>query len=434
MGRIFCTLAAAVLLTTLAASALADWPHFMGPNRDGVSPETNLLDRWPEAGPPERWRVDLGEGFGGAAIRDGRVYLLDREGDERDVLRVFDLESGEELDSYGYERRGRLSVHGSRSTPTVDDELVFTVGGFGDVHAIDRDTLEPVWNMDLNQQYPEGHLRWGFAQSPLVHGDLLILTPTHPGSPGLIAVNKRDGEVVWESEPFGGDYYTSPDLRTVLGTTGVLILSNEVLAFINPDTGETIWTYDGYRNQFPIPSPTVLDDGERIFLTGGYDAGSQMIRVSGSPAAGFSFEELFTLERGAQLHPAIQIDNHLYANINENATLRRDTMSLAGLACINPDTGEIVWRTGEDPNFDRGNVIYADGRLIILDGQSGWLHLANPTPDGYDEVSRTQVFEYERPLNKNVWAPMALADGRLVLRDQQELVCLDLRDAGRASR
>ncbi|MEX0742647.1 MAG: hypothetical protein WD079_07595, partial [Phycisphaeraceae bacterium] len=92
-----------------------------------------------------------------------------------------------------------------------------------------------------------------------------------------------------------------------------------------------------------------------------------------------------------------------------------------------PASGEIVWRTGEDPNFDRGNVIFADGKLIILDGQNGLLYLVNPTPTGYEEISQTQVFDPDRPRSNNIWAPMALSDGRLIVRDQNELVCLDLR-------
>lgn len=432
--RVFVSmLTVAVLLGAWAIPASADWPQFMGPDRDGTSDATNLLDTWPEQGPNERWRTSIGEGFGGAAIRDGAVFLLDREGDQRDVLRVFDLDSGEELWHYAYEREGRLSVQGSRSTPTVDDELIFTVGGFGDVHAISRETHEPVWRMNLAEEFPENVLRWGFAQSPLVHDDLLILTPTHPESPGLVALNKHDGEIVWESEPFGGDYYSSPDLRTVAGETGVLIVTNDQVTFVDPETGETIWKYNGYQNQYPIPGPTVLDDQQRIFITGGYEDGSVMIRVS-KDGDSYDFEELFRLRGGAQLHPALQHGDHLYLNINENATLRRGAMQHGGLACLDPDTGEIVWRTGEEPNFDRGNVILADGRLIVLDGQTGYLHLVDPSPEGYDEISRAKIFDYDRPRNNNVWAPIALADGRLVIRDQNELVCLDLRPDAQASR
>lgn len=424
---------AALLLSVLALPALGEWPQFLGPNRDGVSAETNLLDDWPDDGPSELWRVDIGRGFGGAAIRDGQVFLLDRQGDQQDVLRVFDLENGEELWQFAYEREGRLSVDGSRSTPTVDEELVFIVGGFGDVHAISRETHEPVWRIGLTEEYPENTLRWGFAQSPLVHDDLLILSPTHPESPGLVALNKQTGEVVWESEPFGGDYYSSPVLRTILGETGILMISNEQLTFVAPDTGETIWRYNGYRNQFPIPSPTVLDDQQRIFITGGYEDGSVMIRVRESNGR-YDFEELFRLEGGAQIHPALQHGDYLYLNINENATLRRPTMHRGGLACINPDTGDIVWNTGADPNFDRGNVMLADGKLIILDGQTGYLHMANPTPRGYDEIARARVFDYERPRSNDVWAPMALANGHLVIRDQNEMVCLDLRRERQAAR
>lgn len=427
MRTILSSFAVLTFLATAATTAsAADWPHFNGPDRTGVSHETALLQSWPENGPEQLWRVPVGEGFGGAAIRDGRVYLLDREGDERDVLRVFDLDTGEEQWSHAYTREGRLSHHGSRSTPAVDDEIVFAVGGFGDVYAVDRESGESVWHFNLAERFEEGDLNWGFAQSPLVLGDHLILTPTHPESPGLIAVDKQTGDVVWESEPFGGDYYASPDRRTIAGTEGLLQITNRQLSLINPENGETIWIYDGWNCRWPIPSPTVLDDGQRIFITGGYEAGSVMIRVNESGGE-HSFDELFRLEGGAQLHTAIQIDDHLYLNLNENATLRRETRQYGGLACIDPDEGEVVWRTGEEPNFDRGNVIYADGRLIVLDGQNGLVHLINPSPEGFQEVSQARVFDPDRPRGNNIWAPIALGDGRLVVRDHNEMVALDLR-------
>lgn len=415
---------AAVLAMGVAGEVRGDWPEFLGPNRDAVSTETGLLEQWPEDGLRELWRVDTGRGFGGPAVRDGRVYLLDRQGARQDVLRVFDIETGEELWDFSYTREGRLSHEGSRSTPTVDDELVFVVGGFGDVHAVERETGEPVWRLNLEERYAETRLGWGFAQSPLVYEDLLILSPPHPESPGLVAVNKETGETVWESEAFGGDYYSSPIVRTVHGVEGVLMITNRAVTFVEPESGETIWQYEGYSNQYPIPAPTVLEDGERIFITGGYEDGSVMIRVTESGGE-YGFEEVFRLEGGAQLHPAIEHEGYLYLNLNENATLRRNTMRHGGLACIDPDEG-IVWRTGAEPNFDRGHVMMADGKLIVLDGQNGQLHLVEPSPEGYEEISRVQVFEYDRPRSNNTWAPMALSDGLLVLRDQNEMVCVDI--------
>jgi len=405
----------------------ADWPQFLGPDRSSVSPETGLIDQFEGGQAAIRWSVDIGPGFGGASVVDGEVYLLDRVMNEADVLRVFDAKSGKELWSYRYEAEGRLSKHGSRSTPTVDDQHVYTVGGFGDLYCFSRKTHKPVWHVNLADKYSRGQLKWGFAQSPMLYKDTVIVTPTHPQSPGLVALDKHTGEVVWEAEAFGGDYYASPIMRTVAGRQGVLQIANKAVYFINPDNGKTIWKYEGYDDcNWPIPAPTVLPDGERIFITGGYDAGSVMIRVTGD-GSDYKIEELFRHKSGAQIHPAIFIDGYLYANINENTTLRRSTMKDGGLACINPNTGKIAWRTGEDPNFGRGGVLFADGKLIVLDGQNGNLYLVKPDPDRYIELSRAKVFDLKRDRGNDIWAPLALSDGLLIIRNQSQLQCVDMK-------
>ncbi len=324
--------------------------------------------------------------------------------------------------------------------PTVTETHVFTVGGFGDVHCLDRKTHEAVWHFNLGKRYTAGKLNWGYAQSPLVYKDTVILTPTHEETPVLIAVKATTGEKVWESPApdkggeFSADYYNSPVIRTVLGVQGVMLLSNNQVSFVNPDDGQLIWKYNGYGVKFSIPSPTVLPDGERIFITGGYGCGSVMIRVKKSGEA-YAFDEIFRLPKdGSQLHPALAYGDHLYVNINENDKIKtKATRKDGGLACMDPTNGNILWRTGRDENqpfFDRGHVLRVGDKLLILEGQLGSLHLAQAVPTGYQELARAQVFHPEKPRDNNIWAPMAWVDGLLVLRDQHEIKCLDLRPAG----
>lgn len=417
-----------ILSVYAALSFAGEWPQFLGPNRDGVSTE-KVASKWPAGGPSVKWSIPVGPGFGGAAIRDGQVFILDRVMDEADVLRVLDVKTGKELWSYRYDAKGRLSHYGSRSVPTVDDDAVYTVGGFGNLYCISRKTRQPLWHVNLAEQYPRGELKWGFAQSPLLYKGLVIAAPTDVSSPGLVAFDKKTGKVVWESEAFGGDYYVSPILRTVAGRQGVMQLANKVLAFVDPETGKTLWKYEGYdKCSWPIPAPTVLADGERIFVTGGYGAGSVMIRVTSAGGSGaFKVEELFRLSSGAQIHAPIEHNGFLYANINENATLRRNTMKDGGFACIDPKSGEIVWRTGADPNFDRGAVLLAGERFIVLDGQNGVIYLVAPDATKYSEVSRAKVFDLKSERGNDIWAPMALSNGLLVIRNQDTLKCLEIQ-------
>lgn len=404
--------------------ARADWAQFEGPDRSGVAPAIKLMAKWPAEGPEVLWTKRLGAGFGAAAVKDAMVFVLDRPDSDSDVLRVFDLQKGGELWRYQYESKGRFSHPGSRSTPTVDDDHVYSVSSLGQVYCISRKTHKPVWTLHINKEYPEGRLKWGFAQSPLLHDGKLIVTPVSPDSPGLIAINKDDGKVIWESEKFGGDYYSSPTIRTIAGVTGVLQIFNNDVVFVNTDNGKIIWKYSGYYCKFPIPAPTVLPDGKTIFITGGYEAGSVMIRVNKS-ASGYKFDELFKMVEGSHLHPVIHHGGFLYANINENKTTRGAGMKNGGLACIDPANGKVLWRTGDNPHLNRGNFVLADGKFIMLDGQLGDLYLIEPSSKGFRPISKSPVLKQQSTRKQNeVWAPIAISDGLAIVRDQRSLKCV----------
>jgi outer membrane protein assembly factor BamB len=419
---------------TLGVNA-ADWPRFLGPNQNSTSAETGLMNKWPAKGPKQLWTIPVEIGFGGAAVVDNEIYMFDHEAQddpEEEVLRVLDLATGKEKWRFAYETQGRLSHPGSRSTPTVDGDFVYIVGGFGHVHCVNRKTQKSVWSLSLTELlgYDVTQHKWGYAQSPLVHNDLVIVSPTGPDSPGLVGLNKKTGKLVWSSEAkFGGDFYASPMVRTIAGREGVIINANLHLAFIDPANGKTIWKFTGWDCKFPIPTPTLLPDGKHLFVTGGYGAGSVMIRVD-KKGKGFEASEVWRLPTdGSQLHPGLFYKGHLYVNINENDKLKGDAKKDGGLACIVPRTGEILWRTGEDPNYERGNLLLADDKIIIMDGYLGELALVKPDPKRYIELSRVKVFPAsDRKKRNEIWSPMALSDGYLIVRDFFEMKCFDLRD------
>lgn len=428
---------AAVLLTLTAGVVAEDWPEFLGKNRDAKVEYKGLATSWPEDGPPVMWSLETGPGFGGASIVDGEVFLLDRVGNQGDVLRVLDLKTGQEKWRYQYEAEGTVRYHGSRCTPTVDGDLVFSIGPMGDVYCISRTKKKPVWQLNLTKKYEFEKLNWGHAQSPLVYNDKLIVTPTHGDTPALVALNKKTGEVVWESpapeasEKYGSDYYASPIVRTVAGRTGIMQITNGQVSFVDPETGKMIWKYTGYDIKFAIPAPTVLPDQQHIFVTGGYGDGSVMIKVT-KAGDGFNVEELYRLPKdGCQIHPAINYEGYLYANINENDKFRRGAREQGGIACIEPATGKILWRTGGDPFFSRGGVILVGDKLVALDGENGNLHLIDPNPKAYKELARANVLDARK---QQAWAPLAFSDGLLIVRDQTTMTCLDLRAGAKVSK
>ena len=209
-------------------------------------------------------------------------------------------------------------------------------------------------------------------------------------------------------------------LRKISGVEAVVMLTKDQLTAINPKSGEILWKYKGYFNRIPIPSITSIGDG-RIFVSGGYGAGSVMIKVT-AKGNQFEVDELFRLkEQGSQIQPVLLFNDYLYANFNTNENLRGDNQD--GLVCLDLD-GKIKWQTLTSPNFERGNLIIAGGLLLILDGKIGELAMIDPNPNAYKELARTKVFDDEKG---TMWGPMAFSEGKLILRSQTEMKCLDLR-------
>jgi len=401
----------------IAFGAGADWWQFQGPDRNGISPEKGLMRSWPEGGPRELWSFPLGEGYAGPAVRDGEVYILDRVDEKQDVLRCLDLMTGAERWNYAYDAPGSVGHTGSRTPPTVSETHVFSVGMLGDFLCIDRKTHQPVWHKNILADFGSELPSWGVSQAPSLWRDLVIVAPQ--ASDAFVAAFRQDtGELVWKSPSLGQVGYVTPVVTTLAGVEqAVMLAAYGQTAGISLEDGSILWSYDGYGCQIPIPYPTPLP-GDRLFITGGYDAGSAMIQVKRDGAA-FEVTELFkTDECGSQIHQPLFYEGHLYVNSNTNS--RTD-----GMLCMTLD-GQLRWRTRDSrdlPKFERGNLLLADGMIIALDGKTGILHLIDPSPSGYKELAHAKIFN-----GNKMWSPMALTQGRLLLRDQETMKCLDLKN------
>ncbi len=413
-----------------------DWPGFQGPRRTGVSGETGLVSSFPPgAGAKVLWRVDLNEGFGGAAIAGGEVFVMDREPGEADILLCLDLETGRERWRHVDEVAGRLSFPGSRNTPTVEGGHVFTIGGFGQVNCLERGTGRSVWRFPIMDEFGvERPPNWGYAQSPLVVGDVVVACVLSD-EVGLVGLDKATGEVLWKTGPLGSTM-SQPTHCVIKGVAQILLLSTidrdareGILASFSPLDGRLLWESDVYYNKYPIPVP-VLVGKDRLLLTGGYEAGSVMLRLGG-PGDAIEVEELYRLDGGSQIHPPQIVGEHLYIMLNENANYKTRIQREAsgGLACLRLADGGEVWRTGNDPYFGRGSMILADGKLLIQDGHNGVLRIVEPSPQGYRQLAEDNVFGVDDlDEDRQFWSPLALSDGRLVMRGQGRLFCVDLRE------
>lgn len=437
-------------LFALAGSvAAADWPQFQGPSRDGRSTETGLkLSGWKAGEPPVKWEKKLNEGFGGAAIAGGEVFLLDRRDDTNDVLLCLSLEDGSEKWSYSYEFPGKLPFPGSRGVPLVEEDAVYFIGGFGQVFRVNRQNHDADWVVSIQEQYGAEPPKWGWAQSVVKVGDVIVVPAMAP-EVGLIGLNAKTGKEVWRTEGFG-DSHSTPTVLTLHGVEQAVFVATKrdggnnlgTTISVEPSSGKVLWKTDAYFNKIPIPFPTKVTE-DLVFLTGGYGDGSAMIRVTKN-GDDWKVEKVFALKQGTQVHPPFVIGDHIYLLANENDNHNGAARKTGGLMCLDFD-GKTIWQTGDSPFMGRGNMILVDGHLLIQDGEVGYLRAVKPSPKGYEEVAMTDVFgkktEVDADVAKQVaagrdtikmpdfkyWSPMALSDGRLVMRGQDTLKCLDLR-------
>jgi outer membrane protein assembly factor BamB len=413
----------AIVSLSVACAIAADWPGYLGPKRDGASVEKGLLRTWPKEGPKVLWTVATGVGYGGPVVSGGKVYLFDRDDNVGDNLRCFNFSSGAELWNFAYDAPAKLNHPGSRSAPAVDGNNVYTCGPLGDLYCIGTSTHKPVWKKNVWKDFGGSQLpMWALTQNPLIYGKLLIVAAQTP-KVGVVAYDKRTGDVKWKSAPLEGQAgYVSPSIVKV-GKKDHLVMisaskgmgrtaSGGSIVGMDPLSGKTLWTYNGW--QCAIPVPHAVDAGEgRVLVMGGYKSGAAMIKVEKKADGAYGVTELFkTIDFGSHTQPPILYKDHFYVQYTTND--RFD-----GLVCMGMD-GKINWKTGDAPAFNKGGAVLADGLLLVVDGNKT-LYLIDPDPSGFKPLASAELLD----AGEN-WAPIALADGKLLIRDQKHLKCVSV--------
>jgi len=402
--------------------AQADWPQFLGPGRNSVAESAKGLPRsWPKGGPKVLWRIPVGDGFGGAAIYGDSVVLLDRNGVRGDIIRRLRLADGKDVWSRAYDAPGKLSHHGSRTTPAVDGKYVYTVGPFGHVYAVRFSNGTIVWRTNLIDEWGAKLPTWGVSTSPLLLGKYVIITPWGTRA-AVIAIDRARGKLAWATpNPKGIALDYSSPVPMKLGRAAMVVASGKKGYTIGVDanTGRPLWFYGAYRCSIHVPSPMILDNG-RILITGGYGGGSVMIQVVAT-SRGYAVREMWKNPRlGSTLVQPVAYKNFIYINKGFKS-------SQHGMACLALN-GRVMWDTGRSPSFDMGPLLLADGLIFALDGKTGDLVMVEPNPKGYKELGRTRFLR-----GPQVWAPIAYSNGKLVLRDRTTLVCVELSKGAKKS-
>ena len=395
-------------------TARGSWPGFRGARGDGICHESvPLADTWPENGPRRLWAIDVGEGYAGAAIHRGRVYVLDYDQTAAaDTLRCLSFDDGREIWRFAYPVKVKRNHGMSRTVPAVTDRYVVGLGPKCHVTCLDAVTGEQKWMLDLVRDHGTRVPPWYAGQCPFIDGSRAILAPGGPDAL-LLAVELETGAIAWKTpNPMAWSMTHASIVRVVLGGVPTYVYcANRGVVGVSAETGEILWHTDAWKIAIAtVPTPLPVGDG-RIFFSGGYNAGSIMMHIDRTDAGRFEPRVQYRLgpeSFGATQQTPIFYKGHIYG-------IRPDGQ----LVCLRLD-GSVKWTSGSRFTFGLGPFLIADDRLYALD-DDGHLSLVRAVPERFERLAHARVLE-----GTQAWGPMAMASGRLIARDLRHVVCLEV--------
>jgi outer membrane protein assembly factor BamB len=424
--RLLCLL---LLLPGFQPVQADDWPQWFGPNRDGVYREEGLVEKFPPGGPPIRWRTAIGSGYAGPAVTAGRVFVMDRfsvtNGSNTERVLCLNEADGKPLWTNQYDCVFNLGYPaGPRVTPAIDHGKVYTLGAMGFLACWDAHTGQKIWSHDLPSEYKAKRPTWGFAGEPLVDGNKLICLAGGENA-CVIAFNKDTGAELWRALSASQPGYSAPVIFEAGGCRQLIIWNPQSLNSLDPETGKLYWSQPYKANQgMSIVTPRKLGN---LLLVSSFYNGSMLVRLAtNEPKAelvwkGASDSEVKTEGLHCVMASPVLEEGYIYG-----------VCSYGQLRCLKLNTGERVWETfapvtGKSTRWGTAFII-RNGTRYFLWNELGDLIIARLSPAGYEEISRAHLLE---PLNRDagrkvVWCHPAFADKSMFVRNDQELVRVDL--------
>jgi outer membrane protein assembly factor BamB len=413
-----------------------DWPQWGGPQRDLVWRETGLVDELPAGELPRKWSAPLGAGYTGPAVADGRVFVADRLEDEK-VERVlaFDASDGKPLWTHRYAAEyGALQYPlGPRATPTIDGNRVYALGAVGHLKCLDAKTGEAIWEKFLPDDFGTKLPIWGMAAAPLVDGDQLIVLAGGADGSLVVSLDKATGKELWRSLDDEQVGYCPPVILEFGGQRQLIIWHPTAVSAIDPDDqGKLLWEVP-FEVGAGMTISTPRKQGSRLFLTGFYcgplmiDLGADGLRPDVLWRTAPGNNEVKNNSMHAVMCTPVFTDSHVYG-----------VGSYGDLRCLDAKTGEIVWETREPTGDGRWwnafIVPLGDGpttggaRRVLIHNEQGELILADLSPEGYRELSRSMLIEPTQPIMRRmtVWSHPAFAGKCVFARNDKELICVSL--------
>ena len=394
---------------------LAQWPQFGGPNRNFQADAPPLASAWPAEGPKKLWTRELGPGFSGIAVSNGRLFTMYNRGGlgsngVEEVVVAIDQATGKTIWEYGYRAPFKVDADvgpGPHATPLVDGGRVYTTGATGKFLCLDENTGKVLWMHDLKVEYNGSPLIYGYASSPLLYKDKIIL-PVGGNGYALMAFDKTNGRAVWRSGSFT-NAYSSPLAITVDGQDQIVVVMKQDIVAVDPNTSNLLWwrpqkAESGLNITMPVWGPDNL-----LFVSSAYNGGSQVLRLH-QTGGKTTIDQLWTSYKMHVHHSnVVRIGSMIVGSSGD--------FGPAPLTAVDVTTGKVLWQTRD---FPKVNILVADHKAILLD-EDGLLALATLSPDGCKLLAKAQL------LDKLSWTAPALAGTKLYVRDKKEIAAFDLK-------
>jgi outer membrane protein assembly factor BamB len=390
-----------------AIAIAADWPQWRGPARDGLSTETGLLKSLPSSGPKVMWSISsLGDGYGSLAIAGSNIYVQGRKGNDS-VVHCLDRNEGKTLWSsplgrYLDQDRGG----GSRGTPTLDGDKLFALSENGDLACLNAKDGTKLWSKNILKEYGGSNPHWLLAESPLVDGNFLVVTPGGNGA-GVVKLEKATGKTVWTCKELHEEAgYSSCIVADIQGIRTYMSLTSEAGIGVRASDGKLMWHYEKPANRTANCATPIYSDN-RVFYTSAYGTGCGLLELKAKNGTIEANEVYFNRDMQNHHGGVLLVKDHLYG------------FSASILTCMEFKTGKVAWK---NRSVGKGSLTYADGLLFLL-GETNVAGLAVATPDEYKETGRFRIEDSGRPS----WAHPVVSNARLYIRNQGALTCYDVK-------
>lgn len=429
--RLLISMAAVGLCCSIASVttfANFDWPQWRGPDRNGVSKETGLLKEWPAGGPKLLWQVnDIGDGYSTPAVAGTRIYMMSNNGMENEFVQALSTQDGKVLWQMRVGNVGNPNQNPpypkARSTPTIDGDFVYALGSDGDLACLEAKTGKIRWLKSIRKEFSGKPGEWAYAESPLVDGDLVVVTPGGAQAT-IVALNKKTGALVWKSAVPGGDDagYASAIVVQAAGRKQYVQFLSKGIVGVDAKTGQFLWRYaEAAKGPAQYFTPVARDD---YVYGGALGIGGALVRLK-SDGGGVAAEQVyFTRGLPNGLGGAVVLGDHLYGT----------DIATGVFVAIEFATGKIKWKSD---TVGRVSIVAAEG-LLYLHGLEGDVALIEANPEAYREKGRFTPpvqpkhlqKEANRPYPEQAYAHPVIANGRLYIRDLGTLWAYDIK-AGR---